>query len=228
VVETVQDRYARWGLGECLTQHPGLYIVPTGAVELRLQGELVVNATGPDGMTIDDAFWVELDVPPDFPKTPANAREVGGRIPQNYHKLKGNRLCLGSPTAIRLELGKSPTLVGFVERLVVPYLFGFAYFERFGRMPYGELAHGLEGIRQHFAELFRLPSIASADEMVRLASLPKRVANKQLCPCGGGRRLGSCHHLVVNRYRKQLGRAWFRSEHLYLTKDDRYFSNSLG
>lgn len=220
MAETVQNRYARWGLGECLTRHPGLCVVPTDAVELRLQGELLVNATGPDGTAIDDVFMVELDVPSHFPTTPASTREVGGRIPKDYHKLKGDRLCLGSPTAIRLELSKSPTLIGFVERLVVPYLFSFAFHERFGRMPYGELAHGPEGIRQHFAELFRLPSLASADEMVRLASLPKRVANKQACPCGGGRRLGRCHHLIVNRYRKRLGRAWFRSEHLYLTEDD--------
>jgi hypothetical protein len=175
-----------------------------------------VYLTGPDGTTIDDTFVVEIDVPSRFPTVPAKASETGGRIPQDFHKLKGDRLCLGSPTAIRMNLEADPTLVGFVERLVLPYLFGFAYFQRFGRMPFGELAHGPDGIRQHFAELFGVDSPIVAEGMVRLASLPKRAANKRSCPCGSGHRLGRCHHMLVNRYRDRLGRKWFRLELAYL------------
>ena len=203
------SQYRAWGLDDCLAGYPHMRIAPTVDGSLRLRGELEVRATGPDGTTVDDVFQIELAVPPEFPRVPPDVRETAGRIPDTFHKLGAGRFCLGSPTAVRLQLLAAPTLCGFIERLVVPYLFGFSFFEKYGRMPYGELEHGTEGIRQHFAELFGMPTRAAADGMVRLAVMPKRIANKHPCPCGSGRRLGRCHNRAVNRQRRLLGRKWF-------------------
>lgn len=205
-------RYGRWKLNECLAQHPELRIVPAADGVLQLRGELEVDAVGPDGTRICDQFVVELEIPDSFPPDTPTAREIGGRIPKSFHKLKGDYFCLGSPTALRIQLATAPTIVSFVNKLVIPYLYGFAYFEKFGRMPFGELDHGKEGLLQHFAELFGVSSRTAALEMVRLSSLKKRVANKAGCPCGSGKRLGRCHNRILNRYRDQLGRRWFRNE----------------
>lgn len=212
MVENPLDIYSRWKLAECMSRHPRLRITPSTDGELLLNGEIDVNVTGPDGTTILDTFQIEVEIPHSFPSRPAYARETGGRIPEEYHKLKGNWLCLGSPTAIRLMLIRHPDITGFVEKLVIPYLFGYAYFEKTGKMPFGELDHGAKGLLQHFADLFGLASHDAAKKMVILAALQKRVANKYPCPCRSGRRLGRCHHLVVNRYRNQLTRKWFRSQ----------------
>ena len=80
-------------------------------------------------------------------------------------------------------------------------------------MPFGELAHGVQGIREYLAELFGSKSSQNAHEFIYLASLQKRRANKLPCPCGSGRRLGRCHHLRVNSLRAQFGRLWFRDEY---------------
>jgi hypothetical protein len=218
MADSPQTQYDRWKLDECLAQHSGLRIVPSADDTMRLRGELAVHATGPDGVTIADTFLIELAIPHTFPPDIPTAREMAGRIPPTFHKLDGDCFCLGAPTALRITLATSLTILTFLNRLVIPYLYGFAYFERFGKMPFDELDHGPDGIRQHFAELFGLTSRVAAQEMVRLASLRKRVANKAPCPCRSGERLGRCHHLIVNRLRTQLGRRWFRTELQHLVQ----------
>jgi len=110
-------------------------------------------------------------------------------------------------------LGEKPTLLTFIRKCVIPFLYGFSYFQKHGVLPFGELAHGLKGIRQDYASLFEVSNERAAEEMVRLASMKKRYANKRPCPCGSRRRVGKCHNRKINRLRRQLGRSWFREEY---------------
>jgi hypothetical protein len=110
---------------------------------------------------------------------------------------------------LRLILSESPSIVRFVERSVIPYLYGYSYFEKHRVMPFGELEHGNEGIRQDLASLFGRNCEDTVDEFVRLAAMRRRHANKKPCPCGSHRRLGRCHHRRVNALRDRLGRHWF-------------------
>lgn len=216
MTETVTDRFARWRLQDTLRRYPGLRIAPSAGEELKLAGELRFRVTGPSGDTIEDSYEVELRVPLDFPRGTPTARETGGRIAPTFHKLKGGLLCLGAPTDLRIRLVTSPTLLTFVERIVIPYLFGHTYYQAHGKMPFDELEHGKAGLLQHYATLFGVPGPATARGFVRVTSLRRRVANKLPCPCGSRRRLGRCHHRRVNRLRQLLGRAWFREELLAL------------
>ena len=43
---------------------------------------------------IEDAYAVEIRVPPGFPMGLATARETGGRIPEDFHTPEGNLRCL--------------------------------------------------------------------------------------------------------------------------------------
>jgi hypothetical protein len=96
----------------------------------------------------------------------------------------------------------------FVERCLVPYLYGYSYFERYSNLPFGELSHGGEGVLQDLAELFGVHKDMVAG-FVRVAAMKKSVANKRPCPCGSTRRVGKCHHNGINRLRERLGRHWF-------------------
>jgi hypothetical protein len=184
---------------------------------LKFTGELHFQVIGPGGEAIEDSYAVELRIPPSFPTVTRNdaptAREMAGRIPKTYHKLEDGSLCLAAPTELRLGLGEAATLCDFVEGFVIPYLYGYSSFVRGGGLPYGELEHGTEGLRQYFASLFGVSDRDAALEFVRLASLKKRVANKEPCPCGKRKRLGRCHHRLVNKLREQLGRGWFAAEY---------------
>jgi hypothetical protein len=216
--ESIQEQYGRWRLGDLLLQHPGLGIVPSSDNGLVLAGELNFILRGPAHAPIEDTYAVEMQVPSSFPRRLPGVKETGGRIPEDFHKLEGNLLCLAAPTELRLRLTASPTLPTFVNRFVIPYLFGYSYFARHGVMPFGELDHGARGIRQHLAELFSAPSSTGVERFMLLASLKKRVANKRACPCGSGRRLGRCHNRSVNRVRARFGPAWCRDEYARITR----------
>jgi hypothetical protein len=212
MAETASERFERWRLGELLVRHPGLRIQPGRGDGLTLSGPIHFRATGPRGHEVEDNYLLELNIPSSFPNKTPLVREMGGRIAPTFHMFEGGNLCLGAPTELRIRLIRSPTLPSFVEQIVVPYLYGHTYFQAHGTMPFDELEHGADGLLDHFASLFASPSQIMAREFVRLASLPRRIANKHVCPCGKGVRLGRCCNRRVIRVRGLLGRAWFRSQ----------------
>ena len=200
-----------------LCAYPGLSLKPITNGLIRLAGTLSFSADAPGLEQIDDAFDLDIAVPAGFPRALPIVRETGGRIPEDFHTVDDGSLCLGSPTQQQLALIDDRTLPGFVRACIVPYLYGFSYHQKHGRMPFGELDHGMEGIRRDFAALFEVSNEHEAEEMVKLAGMKKRFANKQVCPCGSGRRLGKCHNRRVNQLREELGRPWFVEQYRWLT-----------
>ena len=216
-MESARTRYRRWQLDELLAKYPGLEVVPDPDTELVVTGELAFRVQGPIGEQLEDRYQVRLSIPVGFPRELPIVFETGGRVPPDFHKLSDGSLCLGAPTEIRLKLHPAATLLTLVEALVIPYLFGYSHFAKTGILPFGELDHGVAGIRQHFAALFRVQDQDAVTEFVRLTALKRRRANKSPCPCASGRRLGRCHHLQVNRLRDRLGRDWFSEQYRQLT-----------
>lgn len=214
--DSAEDRFNRWELDKILRIYPGLSLRPIVKGEVRLAGRLVFDADADGLPRIEDAYEVEITVPPDFPRDLPAVKETAGRIPKSFHTNSDRCLCLGSPVRLRLAVCRQPTLIGFLERCVIPYLYGFSHREKFGTLPFGELDHGSKGLQQDFADLFGVESKIVAIAMVKSASMKKRDANKRPCPCGSGRRLGKCHNRRINGMRKQLGRTWFREQCLVL------------
>lgn len=207
-----------WGLVEALVRHPRLSLVPSRSRDVVIvAGDLRCLASGPGDVVIDETYAVQLRIPRSFPRAVPEAFETGGRIPASFHRHVDGALCLGSPTALRLAVARAPTIEAFLAQVVIPYLYGHAYYARFGTMPYGELAHGAAGLNADFIRLFRMPDRTKVSDLLTLAGLHRRVANKRRCPCGSGVRLGRCHHLRVNALRRRLGRAWFREQALFIT-----------
>jgi len=214
----LRDELETWGYRDVLAIHPDFSLKPTDSAAVRLSGRLMFAMQPSDLERIEDAFEIEMVIPSDFPNVPPSVWELGGRIPSNIHKHRDGSLCLGTPAGLKLALRQAPTLLGFVNACVVPYLYGFLYFSRHGRFPFGEAAHGVAGIRQGFAELLHLRNEKLAQEFVKLAGMRKRDANKVVCPCGSGRRLGKCHNVVVNDLRLKLGRKFLSGQYRVLNK----------
>lgn len=212
VTDLVQNIYDIWRLAELLRVFPMLTVQPVVNSQLRIAGSLAFALQFQNLECIEDSYTVLIDIPEDFPRHLPNIREVDGRIPKKFHTDPDGTLCLGSPTRLRLALGEAPTLLRYIRKCVIPYLYSFSYFQRHGVLPFGQLDHGSNGIRQDYASLFGVASENAAQEMVRLASLRKRKANKLPCPCGSLLRVGRCHHRRINRLRTQLGRSWFSGE----------------
>ena len=215
VAESIHELYGRWQLDELLIQYPDLRIMPDDH-RLVLRGPMPFRVVGPNGVYVEDSYNVELAFSAGFPERIPMVLECDGRIPRSYHKLVGDYLCVAAPTEIRLKLRFAPTLLGYVQGFLIPYLYGYSCFEKHGIMPYGERGHDDSGIREYIAELFNSERIEHAEDFVRCTAMKKRRANKLPCPCDSGRRLGRCHNRTVNSMRARLGRKWFQAEYARL------------
>jgi len=179
-----------------------------------VEGSLQFNAQYRDPEIISDCYDVRIHIDPDFPHSLPRAWEIGHRIPRDYHTYgNDDSLCLGSPLRLLIALGKCPTLVGYVKSCLIPYLYRHSYLERYGRAPFGQLDHGEAGVLREYEGFFGVNGSEACLEMLRLLGLKKRVANKERCPCGSGRRVGECHHKTLKRLREAASPSWFRREY---------------
>src|SRR5213594_728818 len=139
------------GLREFLRSYPKMAIRPSKDGNLRLKGSFDFAAHHAREGDIQDSFALEIVVPSAFPKALPRVTESGGRIPRTgeYHvNTADNTLCLGSSLSLLLKLSKKPTIDGFAESCLVPYLFAISRkLKNGGPLPFGELAHGRKGLR---------------------------------------------------------------------------------
>lgn len=203
---------------ELLEIYPGLNLLPVVNELLRFEGTLMFSAECKNFGVIHDCYEIRLIVPIGYPKEIPLAFVTDGRVPDEFHTNEDGSLCLGSPIRIMLKHSDNSTLLDFTNNILIPYLYNYSYKEKYGVLPFGELAHGSKGLLNDYADLFCLVKINAVEEMIRLTSIKKRIANKFICPCGSGRLLGKCHNRIVNQYRDKLGRTWFRHQYIDLTE----------
>lgn len=162
---------------------------------------------------IDDTYRLRIDIRTDREDEIPRVFELDGRIPKDVDEHNpGGEFCLGSPLTVRLKLGRSPTLVHFVDQCVVPFLYA-ASWRRQGHSgwPFGELPHYAEGLLDDYQRLFRVSSPESARLALAALCVRSRVANKLACPCGCQRRLGKCpYRQFVASFRPLATRPYFR------------------
>lgn len=203
------------GLEEFLECYLGMSIVPYYGPDICLRGQFDFSASLPENETIQDTYELEITVFRKFPRTIPSIQEIGGKIPRNgdYHVNGDGTLCLGSPIRLLYMLNKNPTILGFVDGCLIPYLYAVSYKKRHGGdFILGELAHGDSGIIDDYLDLFRLKDRSSIIQAVKLLGMKKRIANKQLCPCGCGKRLGTCSfRFKLIEFRNMAPNKWFRT-----------------
>jgi hypothetical protein len=180
-------------LAELTGIHRGLSNLTELDHERVLSGTLPFEASA-DGLdTITDKFEIELRIPHVFPDMLPLARETAGRIERSYPHINGDgTLCLAVPVEQRRIFFEQPSLIGFVNRLVIPYLYGYCYWKQHGRHPFDEQQHGQEGIVQHYIDTLHL-----ADELAALAVVcflfEHGYRGHHDCPCGSGLKVRNCH-----------------------------------
>ena len=197
---------------------PGLEVRPFEGFELVVSGVLSFVASYQSCDEIEDAYEIEIRIPRLFPRFVPRVFSTDKRIPRKFHHLEDRSFCLGSPLALQLKAIECGQILPFVEESVVPYLYSYSHFEKYGTMPFGELDHGNKAVLESYMSIFQVETLEAAEELVFLASLMRSKSNRRPCPCGSGDRVGKCHHKILNRLRKEVGgRLWFRTEYERLT-----------
>lgn len=160
----------------------------------RVEGTLAFSMAPLGKPLIEDAYTLRIEVPIDAANELPSVAETAGRIPATIDEHNpGGRFCLGSPLALRLMLGRAPSLIDFVDQCVVPFLYA-ASWRRFGNIgwPFGELSHFVAGLQDDYSQLLGLRSPGNIAGALDLLSERPRLANKHPCVCGCNRRLGRC------------------------------------
>lgn len=204
------------GLREFLHDYPLMTVKPSAKSSVFLKGRFAFVAHSANNGEIADCFGLLIEVPKAFPKDLPTVTETDGKIPRmrDFHVNSDGSLCLGSPLRLLLKLSRAPTLNGFAENCLVPYLFAISHkLKNGGPMLFGELAHYTEGMLSDYVVLFGLNHAEQARYALKLLGMKKRRANKLRCPCGCGNRLGRCRfNARLREYRALASRSWFKSQ----------------
>ena len=204
------------GLDDFLASHPKIRIAEINKDKVDLAGEYYLKAQLKGGQLIERIYQLRLICPSDYPNTLPKVLDEGGYFPrrQEYHTYSDGSFCLGSDLKIKSILRDDHSLTAFFEKIIVRFLYAVSHFIEFGNFPYGELAHGEQGLIDDYGEMFGLKGKLSVLRALQALGRRKREANKLTCPCGCGLRLGHCEYrFVLNEFRNIERCRWFR-QHL--------------
>ncbi len=108
--------------------YPGLY-PPINISDFWVISGLLDFTAKYQGISIKDKYQIEILIPITNPLHIPFAREIGGRIPMDFHH-STEGLCLGEPGRVIQKFNEEPTLLGFINNCLIPYLYNFSYKEK--------------------------------------------------------------------------------------------------
>jgi len=205
-----RDTLIRQHFDELVKAFPGLVLSEDFPGRWVVRGLLSFSATF-NGITIEDTFTVLIIFPDDYPNSPPTVQETGGRIPAEFHQYPDRALCLGAPVEVLRRFKTNPRLVTFMETLVVEYLYGYAFFEKYGEMPFDELSHGAQGIREYYQDLFETDNVQIVLALLKLMA-DGTYRGHHVCLCGSEKILRKCHGLVMLELLKKQPKERFLSD----------------
>ena len=102
-------------------------------------------------------FELEINVSVDFPNTLPVVRELTEKIDRNYpHLYTNGQFCLASNLELKIYFLKNKNIATFVDDYIIPYLYTYCYYEKYGVYPYGERSHGIMGDLEYLKELLNV------------------------------------------------------------------------
>lgn len=182
----------------------------------NIQGQLAFIANFSEQL-IEDKYSILLVIPESYPKSVPVAYETGDRIPRHFHKYLDGSLCLGEPLAVWKTFSEHPTLVGFVQRNLVPYLYSYSYLSQNGKLPFGELSHGELGRIEYYQDLFNVRSEHSLFGLISILAQGEYRGHIQ-CPCGSKKRLRLCHGPQVLEIMRSAPQGYFKSLYQFMSQ----------
>lgn len=177
---------------------------------LIVSGKVQLNHQYQNHPTIDCLVSLRIIISSEYPKIPPVFEEIGDLIPKtgDYHVNPDGTLCLASPLRLLLALSENSCINNFHEKFFIPYAYA-ALLKLHHKIDFvfGELSHGDEGLLEDFHDVFGVNDKDSVVACLKALSQKKKIANKNTCPCGCGKRLGSCKlNYIINQYRNLLTR----------------------
>lgn len=213
---------------EIAPDYPGLRLVSRDGLFATYRGMIGFQANHANQGLIEEDFEVEIVYPCVAGDDLPTAKEVGGRIPQepDFHINPDGTMCLGTPHAVRQKWNQERSLQGFVNLLVVPFLYFFSFQQKHGRKPFGDLAHGGEGVLAYYRDLFGVSADLPVLEFLKII-IEDHYRGHIPCACGSGSKLRACHGQQIRDIKNQQTRRQFFEDFVYCLRVYKDAGNKL-
>jgi hypothetical protein len=199
---------------ELKSKYPSLSLLKSASGELLIKGILVFSASY-DEISIEDEYEIEITIPRDYPDALPVAKEIGGRIPGDFHHNPDGTLCLSAPLEVKKKFSHRAFLLGFVEDLLIPFLYSYSFKVKYERMPFGELPHGIEGILKDYKDKFNVNNNYAVFGLLKILA-DDDYRGHALCPCGSNIKLRNCHGKLLMELKKYQKTDEFFREYLLI------------
>jgi hypothetical protein len=170
--------------------YPNLHFVNEDD-NLVLKGNLFFRASYGDKV-IEDSYDVSILFSSEYPSELPVVRDIGNRIASDYHTNPDGTLCLGVYSMVCMKFYENPSILTFIEELLIPYLYRHSYLEQYKKEPWGERAHGDKGVYEFYLDYFGIKNIRTVLSLLDLIVTKKYKGHKR-CLCGSGLILRKCH-----------------------------------
>lgn len=166
-----------------------------------------------EGMSIKDSYKVRIVFPDDYPASLPDVFEVGGRkekvleqrglgslVDLHYLPVIGSA-CLCQVRAEGRYVNRGTTIEKLLNELIIWFFYEQSYYEKTGRWPAGEYAHGDEATWEFYCDELKTKDYMIISNCLRLL-LKDGYSNFDVqCPCASGKLFGICHPSIYKRLR---------------------------
>ncbi len=115
-------------ISDVILSYPGLSEVVV-AGDVALKGAINFKATFRELETINACFDIVIIIPSGYPQDLPAVYSDGFNLDDRFeHTNPNGSFCLEVPIEERRIFNQSPTLLGFINTLVVPFLYSYCYF----------------------------------------------------------------------------------------------------
>lgn len=202
-----------------LKKHGYKLDIKCDSVSVFLIGNLEFTAVFAEEQ-ITDSYWLKIIIPERYPLAPPTVKETGGRIPRvvDFHVFPDHTLCLGPPPEVLKKFKCDPTILGFVENLLIPKLFWHSYNAIHPEAPLPAYVHGDKGIEKYrdetnLKEIYFI--VLESDDINVVLLLLKMLIDETYksnpkCPCPSGQKLKDCHGKLLQTL---LDMPYWKPEH---------------
>lgn len=196
---------------EAICKYPSLSVINTES-GVVLKGTLVLNAEYND-IPLYDEYEIEIDIPKKYPKELPVVREISNYIPEELnHFLADGSLCLAAECELIDFAYADGSVVGYIDKFVMNYLYIASYFSRYGEVPFGERSHGIAGIKEAYLERYNCEDEKVLIDLLCLLTGINRYRGHCMCSCGSNKKLRDCHGKLILRDIQSEGYLHYRND----------------
>ena len=178
--------------------YDGLSIEKILDTKIVLMGHILVNRMAL-GYQLYKKYWAKIIIPLNSDALPY-VIDIGNQIDKGYqHRYMNGQLCLETDASIRIYFSTGFNLEIWMRDFVETYYFSYEYYQRYGVFPFGERAHGIEGILQTYGECFNELDYAKVFRLMEFIRFGQYRGHLP-CPCGSGKKTRSCHGEFIKKF----------------------------